>query len=309
MKRKPKNHRGLCLAAFHCTHPGIDAHDRLLLSYLAQNADRGPVPLAHPGNKNIADAIGLKDRATDNRLTNNRNRGLIERTSRADGRGKASTYRICWESDFYPDQTPSGEYLIEEEEPRTLLCADSVDGQKEPRTLPCADSEETAHPDTDNRAPQNAKPRIEDPETAHHRVPAALPPPNPHHHLHHHQERAEEVLEEKHMAAIGPWGNKKSEFKALIETHGGEAVDRALTEGKAEGGLDTAHSRPAVMLTRVKRLLAAHAEASAKAEADQRQQIIQNASIERQTAELIALRDRRKSEDEGWSVQDLMNEI
>jgi hypothetical protein len=155
---KPKNHRGLCLAAYHCTHPDIDAHDRLLLTYIAQNTDRTDMT-AHPGNKNLASAIGLKDRATDDRLTNNMARKLIERTERADGRGKASAYRICWESPFYPDRTPTGEWLVADKEPRTLACADS----------------------DVNRAPADPKPRISDgeprisaPITAHPRVPAVL---------------------------------------------------------------------------------------------------------------------------------------
>jgi hypothetical protein len=188
MNGKPKNHRGLCLAAFHVKHPDIDAHDKLLLTYLAQNSDHNTAPESHPGNKNISDAILFKDRATDNRLTLNIARGLIERTSRADGRGKASTYRICWEKSFYPNQAPTGEWLIEKPptpddgqiEPRTVGCADSVGGQEEPRTVGCADSDATAHRESHNRASVESKPRTSDPITAHPTVPAAFDLPTPH---------------------------------------------------------------------------------------------------------------------------------
>jgi hypothetical protein len=170
MNGRPKTLRALCLAANHCKHPDLDAHDKLLLTYLAQNADYITGRNSRPGNVNISDAICLKDRATDNRLANNIARGLIERTARADGRKNSSVYRICWESAFFPDRTPGGEWLIEE--PRTVGCADTSDEQKEPRTLTCADSELTAHPEGVNRAPTDPKPRTTDPITAHPMVPA-----------------------------------------------------------------------------------------------------------------------------------------
>lgn len=110
MNGTAKSLRALGLSAWHCTHPELDSADKALLSYLATYAKLDGSS-AHPGNRNIADALGLKDSATDVRIKKNIARGLIERTERANGRNRASCYRLCVESPFYPDQTPGGEHL------------------------------------------------------------------------------------------------------------------------------------------------------------------------------------------------------
>jgi len=171
MNGKPKNQRAALSAAFHCTHPDLDGVDAALLAYLAHNATFGTGENSHPGNRNISDVLKLCDRATDKRLKKNIDRGLIERTRRADGRKCASAYRLCWESCFYPDFTPGGEPLTDK--PRTVECADS--GYK-PRT----GEPETANAKTQNRALENLKPRTGEPETANCRVPATISTPEEH---------------------------------------------------------------------------------------------------------------------------------
>lgn len=180
MTSAPKSHRALVLAAFHCQCRDIDAYDGLLLSYLAQNADFGNDPKCHPGNRNISDAVKLKDRATDNHIAKCIKLGLIERVSRADGRKHASVYRICWSSSFYPDRTPNGERLINrpddsgENNRAPIACADNVGEKKEPRSLPCADSGANRAPTDPQSRTENNETAHENAETAHPMVPAAF---------------------------------------------------------------------------------------------------------------------------------------
>jgi hypothetical protein len=163
---KPKHHRALCLAAFHCTHPDIDATDKALLVYLALHSNLAGEN-AHPGNINLSDALSLTDRPTDARLKKNIERGLIERTFRADGRGKASVYRLRLDSPCYPDCTPGGEELTEK--PR---CLDDAVSPDKPRCSDDAVSPETALSESVNRAVETPKPRCEGAETALSRQPA-----------------------------------------------------------------------------------------------------------------------------------------
>jgi hypothetical protein len=156
MKGKPKSHRAVLLAAAHCKHPANDAVDTALLLYLAVNSDRGTGENSHPGNRNIADALKLTDSPTDARLGKLITRGLIERTARADGRGKASSYRLCLESEHYPDQTPGGEGLVETAPPIQggIETAPATQGGIETALRPT----ETALCDTGNRPVQEPKP-------------------------------------------------------------------------------------------------------------------------------------------------------
>ncbi len=167
--RAPASHVAMCKAAAHCTHPDIDATDSMLLTYIAMYADARTGANAHPGNRNIAHALKMTARPADTRIAKNIQRGLIERTARGDGRKNASKYRICWESPFYPDRAPGGEWLVEK--PR---CLDSVDSENDkPRCAggadsnkPRCDDSETALQETRNRAAANDKPRCVEPETA-----------------------------------------------------------------------------------------------------------------------------------------------
>ena len=190
MNSKPKSSLALMKAASHCTHPELDGVDKSLLAYLAMYADKITGENSHPGNKNIADALGLTDRPTDARLQKNVARGLIERTARADGRSKASTYRLCIESPYYPNRTPGGEWLIEEppnpeppgDKPRCVGSADNSELADKPRCVGSADNSETALPTGENRAAETPKPRCDSPETALSGQPAIKSHPNPTNH-------------------------------------------------------------------------------------------------------------------------------
>jgi len=185
MNGKPKSARAVHLAAFHCTHPDLDGIDKGLLAYLAEYASYGTGADSHPGNRNIADALSLTDRPTDNRLKKNIDRGLIERTERADGRKKASVYRLCLERPYYPDQTPGGERLVEPPTPDGIpRCVDSADkfnGQSKPRCVDSADSPVSALPNAGNRAAEELKPRCQETETALRRQPTTIDAPETHH--------------------------------------------------------------------------------------------------------------------------------
>ena len=113
MTSKPKSGRALCLSVAHCSHPDLDPTDKALLLYLAVNADYGTGGNSRPGNPSLCDATTLKRSALNDRLEKNIQRELIERTTVGDGRGKASAYRIRIEGSFFPDVTPTGEWLIE----------------------------------------------------------------------------------------------------------------------------------------------------------------------------------------------------
>ena len=162
------------LAAWHCTHPDIDGIDKSLLAYLADYAKPDGTS-AYPGNRNIGDAIGLKDSATDKRLAKNIARGLIERTERANGRNRASAYRLCLENASYPDEAPGGERLVKktrgqdvDEEPPGIEHADCEQiVEPEPPGLGHADCiNVTARCDDENRPVNQVKPPGEDAETA-----------------------------------------------------------------------------------------------------------------------------------------------
>ena len=141
MRTPPKNQRAAYLAAMHCTHPDLDTGDKSLLGYLAMSGNHGANygGNCHPGNRNLADALKLTDRPVDNRLRKNIERGLIERTEAVRGRGRASVYRIRWESPYFPDHTPGGEPLTEE-----TRCPDSAISQDKTRCLDSAINSENA---------------------------------------------------------------------------------------------------------------------------------------------------------------------
>ncbi|MBZ5512593.1 MAG: hypothetical protein LAN70_15685 [Acidobacteriia bacterium] len=113
MNGKPKSHRASILAASYCTHPDIDAADSMLFVCLAAYADYGTGSNSRPGNESIQHAMKLTNNPSKIRITKNIERGLIERTFRANGRKQASIYRLCFESPHFPDQAPNGEWLIE----------------------------------------------------------------------------------------------------------------------------------------------------------------------------------------------------
>jgi hypothetical protein len=188
MNGKPKNHMALVLAAFHCTHPDLDGKDATLLAYLAVRSDHGIGTNSYPGNTNLGDALKLGDTATDERLAKNIERGLIVRTARAEGRSKASVYRLCLESPYYPDRLPGGkrEWLIDN--PPALNradnekppAADRAHIANKPPALDRADNLETARPNEENRPEQNAKPPGLEAESARSRAATTRDSPETH---------------------------------------------------------------------------------------------------------------------------------
>jgi hypothetical protein len=114
MTSKPASGRALCLAVAHCSHPDLDPTDKALLLYLAVNADHATGRNSRPGNPALCHFTTLQRSAVNARLEKNIQRKLIERTKVGNGRSTASVYRLCIESSCFPDQTPTGEWLIEE---------------------------------------------------------------------------------------------------------------------------------------------------------------------------------------------------
>jgi hypothetical protein len=64
------------------------------------------------------------------------------------------------------------------------------------------------------------------------------------------------ALEKKHLATIGLWGSKREEYKALIDKHGMDDVDKAMAAAITDGGLEDVKSKPAVVLHRMAQKLA-----------------------------------------------------
>jgi uncharacterized protein YdaU (DUF1376 family) len=101
-------------------------------------------------------------------------------------------------------------------------------------------------------------------------------------------------LEAKHMADIGPWGDKyKVQMKAWITQYGEAFMDKAITLAKAEGFDENVKSRIAIVVTTylpqsIAQLLAKREQVEQKKKEDE----IQEAAIERDTREIVARRDR-----------------
>jgi hypothetical protein len=218
MNGKPKSQRAVQLAAFHCTHPDLDAADSALLAYLALNADFKTGKNSRPGNSNTADMLKFEKRGTINILTENIKRGLIERTLKGNGRGIASVFRLCLENDYYPDQTPSGEELSDKSAPG------------------CTDNPISVHEDAGKGAPPSQEVCTGMPERVHpgatHHLPTRTPPPTTTTQNggggFSSQESA--TLDAKYLVEKCPklaFG-KEAELDALIQEHGYSVVNAAL---------------------------------------------------------------------------------
>ncbi len=152
MTSKPKSGRALCLSVAHCSHPDLDPTDKALLLYLAVNADYETGGNSRPGNPSLCDATTLKRSALNDRLEKNIQRELIERTTVGDGRGKASAYRIRIESSFFPEQTPTGERLIEK-----VSGSSRTDSENKPSGSGRTDSTETVRQSQGNCPAESEK--------------------------------------------------------------------------------------------------------------------------------------------------------
>jgi hypothetical protein len=113
------------------------------------------------------------------------------------------------------------------------------------------------------------------------------------------------LLEERHMAAVGYFGQKKADFQKLIDEFGFDIVDRAVLAAIEEGGFGSVKSIPGVILHRLGRQLAVVVKSIASAEQKKRDDIAIEASIERQRKEVIE-RMSGKPEADGESLEDFM---
>lgn len=97
-------------------------------------------------------------------------------------------------------------------------------------------------------------------------------------------------LEKQHLAAIGKWSHKNREtVDAYIHEHGFTDVAQAMADAVKAGDLETATSKSgAVIQHRMPEYLAKVAAARAAAADKARGDAIQEASIKRQNAELLA---------------------
>ena len=107
MNAKPKSRHALKLAVMAATHPLLDGVGKALLACIAENcSDMGKG--ARPGRALLCASACLKRSAMLERLQKYCQAGLIERTEVGNGRGRASTYSVCWWHPAYPDASPNG---------------------------------------------------------------------------------------------------------------------------------------------------------------------------------------------------------
>jgi hypothetical protein len=101
------------------------------------------------------------------------------------------------------------------------------------------------------------------------------------------------LLEEKHMAEIGYFGRKATDFQKYIDDYGFDIVDAATKAALADGNLEDVKSRVGCIVHRLGQKLAAEVKMRHRAEQKKTEEEFQAASIERQTQEIIARRDKR----------------
>jgi hypothetical protein len=287
------------LAVFHCTHPDLDVTDKALLAYLALYASFGSGGDSRPGNLNMQDVLKFEKRGTIKRLNQNIARGLIERTEMGHGQGKASIYRLCLESAYYPDQTPGGESLTER---CTSSCTDDdqerctsscTDDDQERCTSSCTNKLTKVHADADKGAPESLKGAPESMKGAQAGA-THQDPPKEHQNTTNTQNGGGAVfLEKKNLATIGTFGKRIFELEAAIKEHGQNIVDKALDAIIAEGFDENVKSKVAITLFRLPNKIA-EVKALIKLDADTaRCAGLQDAFIKAQTELEIVLSHTR----------------
>jgi hypothetical protein len=95
------------------------------------------------------------------------------------------------------------------------------------------------------------------------------------------------LLEEKHMAEIGYFGRKATDFQKYINDFGFDIVDAATKAALADGNLEDVKSRVGCIVHRLGQKLAAEVKVRDRAEQKKKRDEFQAASIERQTQEII----------------------
>jgi hypothetical protein len=177
MTSKPASGRALCLAVAHCSHPDLDPTDKALLLYLAVNADHATGRNSRPGNPALCHFTTLQRSAVNARLEKNIQRKLIERTNVGNGRSTASVYRLCIESSSFPDQTPTGEWLIEEK----VSGSERTVSDNKVSGLGRTDSPQTVRPSAGNCPAQPPKVSGAEAESVRQLADDTNPTPEPHH--------------------------------------------------------------------------------------------------------------------------------
>jgi hypothetical protein len=101
------------------------------------------------------------------------------------------------------------------------------------------------------------------------------------------------LLQEKYMAEIGYFGRKATDFQKYIDDYGFDIVDAATKAALADGNLEDVKSRVGCIVHRLGQKLAAEVKMRHRAEQKKKEEEFQAASIERQTQEIIARRDKK----------------
>ena len=318
MTSKPASGRALCLAVAHCSHPDLDPTDKALLLYLAVNADHGTGRNSRPGNPALCDATTLKRSALNERLEKNIKRTLIERTTVGDGRSNASTFRICVESSFYPDQAPTGEWLIEK--PSGLSRTDS---ENKPSGLGRTDSPQTVRPSAGNCPAEPPKLSGAEAETVR-QLPDDTKPSPETHQLH--TNNTEKLSGQLPTWVVGLFGSyndheppqlrktDRDQFMAAIDQHGEQLIELAWDHFVHVGKYNAETKYPAYLFFKdfglyveaARRKLQSH---SWRSEHDPQYAAAVEASIQRQNDEYRERMNRTPAPENGADVDEYLAEL
>jgi hypothetical protein len=158
MNGRPKNHRALLLAVAYVQHPDLDGVDSAILLCLVANGDHGTGRNCRPGNDALEIVAKLKWSALHVRLERLIEHGLIKRTERGDGRGRASKYDLCLGNPAYPDYAPTRkrECLIDSENGKPSGNPSGNPSGKHAK--PSGENAETIRPASENHPVDGAKP-------------------------------------------------------------------------------------------------------------------------------------------------------
>ncbi len=112
-------------------------------------------------------------------------------------------------------------------------------------------------------------------------------------------------LEKRHLAEIGRYGKRKAELENLIAEHGAKTVAQALA-AIVKVGFDGAESKVGVTLYRLPEYIAKVKAAAAAAVRKADDDAFQQASIERQTAEIV--KRMQAGREDGPTVEEFFKE-
>jgi predicted transcriptional regulator len=314
---KPKSHHALILAVLHCAHPALDGADKSILACLVENGDHGKGENCRPGNRNLEDAVRLKPSAASVRIKRLIEYGLIERTEVGDGQRNASVYRILWRSSHYPDRTPNVEWLIDK--PGCVVSPDNepsgpdrMDAKNEPSGPDRMDAPGTIRSEGGNHPVTRPEPSGTEPGTIR-SGPEHTCITHPPSHLPTHLPANGGGLEgwiQKNIDQMGvPNKGVKEILDGKVRAKGEEnvvrALDKFLTRPNGLEGLRTPWSK---CLTEIDAYLSSVDTKNLLAVREAKEEEFQQASIERQTQEIVRRRDARAATNEE-TVDDFLNAL